>query len=206
MRLVSTPNSILLTLLIRVSWIRYGAGSASTQDTLLIFVLCMVLNPEVQEKARQGLDRVVGRDRLPSLSDRSKLPYIGRIFYETERYVENFQLNVWKLHADHIMTLDGILLLLFGFLTSLTKTIFIGICSSQKGTPLLLVSPVLVLYPMMTFLNNFRSIVISNVYAILHDPSVYSNPDEFNPDRYLPASEGGLGEPLPIGNFGFGRR
>jgi hypothetical protein len=55
-------------------------------------------------------------------------------------------------------------------------------------------------------LDCFRSIVISNVYAILHDPSVYSNPGEFNPDRYLPASEGGLGEPLPVGNFGFGRR
>jgi len=50
----------------------------------------MVLNPEVQEKARQDLDRVVGRDRLPSLSDRSKLRYIDRIFYETERYAKDF--------------------------------------------------------------------------------------------------------------------
>jgi len=94
----------------------------------------MVLNPEVQEKARQDLDRVVGRDRLPSLSDRSKLPYVDRIFYETERYVDNLWLNVLKPFADHVMTLDGILLLLLGFLTSLTKTIFTGTCSSQKGT------------------------------------------------------------------------
>jgi hypothetical protein len=42
------------------------------------------------------------------------------------------------------MTLDGILLLLLEFLTSLTKTIFTGTCSSQKGMdepPFLLVSP-----------------------------------------------------------------
>jgi len=48
--------------------------------------------------------------------------------------------------------------------------------------------------------------MIANAYAILHDPSVYSDPEAFNPDRYLPTSEGGLGEPLPVGQFGFGRR
>jgi len=40
----------------------------------------------------------------------------------------------------------------------------------------------------------------------LHDSSVYTNPETFNPDRYIPTSEGGLGEPLPVGPFGFGRR
>lgn len=47
---------------------------------------------------------------------------------------------------------------------------------------------------------------MANAYAITHDASVYAGPDKFNPDRYLPVAEGGGGEPLPVGHFGFGRR
>ncbi|KAI0330029.1 cytochrome P450 [Cubamyces sp. BRFM 1775] len=49
--------------------------------------------------------------------------------------------------------------------------------------------------------------VLANIYAILHDESVYSNPDVFNPDRYLPTTEKPEGEPDPArAAFGFGRR
>jgi len=50
------------------------------------------------------------------------------------------------------------------------------------------------------------SIIYQNVFAMHRDPDVYSNPYEFNPDRYIPKSGGGLGEAFPVGNFGFGRR
>lgn len=51
-----------------------------------------------------------------------------------------------------------------------------------------------------------RSIVIANAWAMGHDPDVYRDPFIFNPNRYLPTSEGGNGEPVPVGHFGFGRR
>jgi cytochrome P450 len=66
----------------------YAAGADTTLSTLVVWVLCMVLNPEVQEKARQEIDRVVGRDHLPKLSDRGKLPIIDRMVYETSRCVD----------------------------------------------------------------------------------------------------------------------
>jgi len=93
----------------------------------------MVLNPEVQEKARQELDRVIGRDRLPSLSDRGKLPYIDRIFYETTRHVDKFWHHILDSFADYLIILGGILLFRLEFLTGPVKTMFTGICSSQKG-------------------------------------------------------------------------
>ncbi|KAM0283728.1 hypothetical protein ACHAQH_002317 [Verticillium albo-atrum] len=44
------------------------------------------------------------------------------------------------------------------------------------------------------------SIVFANASAMASDPSVYENPDAFDPDRFL------RGEPESPGNFGFGRR
>ncbi|KDQ54080.1 hypothetical protein JAAARDRAFT_410464 [Jaapia argillacea MUCL 33604] len=50
------------------------------------------------------------------------------------------------------------------------------------------------------------SIVIANIWAILHDPQTYANPMEFNPERFLP-SPGREAEVDPrTFCFGFGRR
>ncbi len=48
--------------------------------------------------------------------------------------------------------------------------------------------------------------VYANARSITHDERTYSDPEAFNPDRYAPVEEGGLGEPYPLGQFGFGRR
>ena len=57
-----------------------------TVSALLNFVLAMTWYPDVQEKAQQELDRVVGRDRLPTFEDRPTLPYITNIVKETLRW------------------------------------------------------------------------------------------------------------------------
>lgn len=46
----------------------------------------MCLNPSVQDKAQEELDRVVGKDRLPGFDDRDNLPYIEAIWKETLRW------------------------------------------------------------------------------------------------------------------------
>lgn len=47
----------------------------------------MVLHPEVQRKAQEELDRVIGRNRLPDLGDRDSLPYMQCVVHETMRFV-----------------------------------------------------------------------------------------------------------------------
>ena len=46
----------------------------------------MTWYPEVQERAHKELDRVIGRDRLPTYDDRSDLPYISNVVKETLRW------------------------------------------------------------------------------------------------------------------------
>ena len=46
----------------------------------------MVLHPEVQAKAQAELDRVIGTDRLPELSDNEGMPYIEAVIRETLRW------------------------------------------------------------------------------------------------------------------------
>ncbi|KPM38746.1 hypothetical protein AK830_g7818 [Neonectria ditissima] len=65
-----------------------GADTAfQTWATCVIFILNMVLHPEIQKKARDQLDLVVGPDRLPEFSDRGSLPYIEHIVQEVYRTV-----------------------------------------------------------------------------------------------------------------------
>jgi cytochrome P450 len=57
-----------------------------TIGTLLVFLLAMVLHPDVQAKAQADIDRVVGKDRLPDFNDRPMLPYMDAIMRETLRW------------------------------------------------------------------------------------------------------------------------
>jgi cytochrome P450 len=46
----------------------------------------MLLFPETQKKAQQEIDTVVGSDRLPTMEDRPRLPYIERLILEVQRW------------------------------------------------------------------------------------------------------------------------
>jgi cytochrome P450 len=86
----------------------------------------MACFPEVQKKAQDEIDRIVGSGRLPTMADESQLPYIRAMIKETLRwmpttvtgavphaatkddeYMGHFipqgagiMLNVWAIHMD----------------------------------------------------------------------------------------------------------
>ena len=61
--------------------------SLQTVSALGTFILGMVMNPDVQKKAQDEIDRVIGRDRLPEFEDEESLPYVSAVVKEAMRYV-----------------------------------------------------------------------------------------------------------------------
>ncbi|KAJ7191483.1 hypothetical protein GGX14DRAFT_600481, partial [Mycena pura] len=43
---------------------------------LMECLLAMTLHPDVRSAAQQDIEAIVGRGRLPNLSDRAQLPYV----------------------------------------------------------------------------------------------------------------------------------
>jgi cytochrome P450 len=64
------------------------AGYDTTNTTVLVGMLALLLNPAIFKKARDILDQVVGTSRLPSLSDRDNpaLRYIDYLVEEISRW------------------------------------------------------------------------------------------------------------------------
>jgi len=60
-------------------------GVHSTSGVIDWFLALIPLHPEVQRKAQEELDRVVGRERWPNAVDENNLPYIRAIIKEVER-------------------------------------------------------------------------------------------------------------------------
>ena len=61
-------------------------GISQTVTSLTTFFLAMRLYPEVQKKAQEELDEVVGLSRLPEYEDRENLPYINALCKEVVRW------------------------------------------------------------------------------------------------------------------------
>ncbi|KAK8159123.1 cytochrome P450 [Phyllosticta citrichinensis] len=61
-------------------------GADTTATGMLTSLMQLALHPEVQEKAREQLDKVCGSERLPTWSDFDRLPYINSIVKESVRW------------------------------------------------------------------------------------------------------------------------
>lgn len=61
-------------------------NARQTVSALSTFIIAMVLHPDVQRKAQDELDSVIGMDRLPNFQDREHLPYISALCKELLRW------------------------------------------------------------------------------------------------------------------------
>ncbi|KAK3335186.1 cytochrome P450 [Cercophora scortea] len=78
------------------------AGSDTTSSTLYAFVQAMLLYPDVQRKAQEEVDRVVGANRLPNMEDEDDLQYVRAIMKEALRWMPTTILGA----VPHAVTQD----------------------------------------------------------------------------------------------------
>ncbi|ESK94246.1 cytochrome p450 [Moniliophthora roreri MCA 2997] len=70
----------------RLCALGYAAGAETTVTAFASFFLAMATYPQIQKHAQEEIDRVIGKDRLPTYDDRPKLPYIEAVLRETLRW------------------------------------------------------------------------------------------------------------------------
>ncbi|KAJ6559091.1 cytochrome P450, partial [Mycena vulgaris] len=72
----------------------YAAGSDTTASALGSFFYAMAVHPEVQKKAQNEIDSVIGTNRLPEFEDRPSLPYVEALYREVMRWKPVLPLGV----------------------------------------------------------------------------------------------------------------
>ncbi|KAI0331710.1 cytochrome P450 [Cubamyces sp. BRFM 1775] len=119
----------------------FVAGADATVSSLYASFCAMVLHPEVQQRAQEELDAIIGPDRLPEHVDKTLCPYTSALIKELLRWHP-----VSPLGVAHRCTGDNI----YG-----------GWTIPENAT------------------------VMTNIWAILHDPKQFPEPDRFCPERFL---------------------
>ncbi len=142
--------------------------------------MAMACYPDIQKKARQELDRVIGPNHLPTFEDRQSLPYVTAIAKESMRWR-----SVAPLGIPH---------------RSLADDDYNGYFIPAGSTVIANIWQVVQLK---------QHVICTHDYlrAFARDTRVYADPEAFNPDRFL---KDGLINPEVLDPsefvFGYGRR
>ncbi|XP_077160080.1 cytochrome P450 2C19-like [Paroedura picta] len=73
------------------------AGTETTSTTLRFIHMTLVEHPSVQAKIHEEIDRVIGRERAPSMKDRLEMPFTEAVIHEVQRVLDLIPLGFSRL-------------------------------------------------------------------------------------------------------------
>ncbi|CAJ0957043.1 unnamed protein product [Ranitomeya imitator] len=170
------------------------AGTETTTVTLRYSFLILMKYPEIQDRIHKEIDSVIGKDRCPSMEDRSKMPYTEAVIHEIQRFGD-----IIPAGLAHAASKDTI------FRGYNIPKVFVSShnpLSAQFDHVLLLcilkgrslvdlrqrISPMLVLsYVCLHLLHIYfqGTLLLTMLTSVLKDPKQFENPDKFDPGHFL---------------------
>ena len=184
---------------VTISWLCFSASLETTTTLLRWTMLFMILHPDVQEKAREEVGRVTGRSRPVQLSDRVSLPYVEAVLNEVLRMAnfgpfllphktavevefEGYVLPKGTSQSHSALSYWRFFLLFFSCFFEMNSISFhMAHCFVDNG---------------VIFIADTTVIALN--WSINRDPSLWTDWDQFMPERFL--TKTGLLDNAAIGN------
>ncbi|PFH48807.1 hypothetical protein AMATHDRAFT_49202 [Amanita thiersii Skay4041] len=156
----------------------YVGANDTTLATIQSFFLAMAMFPEVQRKAQEEIDNVIGASQLPDFTDRSSLPYTDAVVKEAFRWQPVVPLGAFIPSIIELTCLES---------------------AYRIGTPHMTTQD----DEYEGYFIPRGTVVMGNAWAILHDKDMFPDPEVFRPERFLSDTTN-----LKVLDtaFGFGRR